>query len=60
VRTPARSAVRLWADGQVADQRDVLGSGFLMARFGDSGWHPLLLESATRGLRLGEISVEPS
>jgi hypothetical protein len=59
VRTPARSSVRLWADGQVADQRDVLGSGFLMAHFGGSGWHPLLLESATR-VRLAEVSVEPS
>jgi len=60
VRTPARSSVRLWADGQVADQRDVFGSGFLMAHFGDSGWHPLLLESATRGLRLAEVNVEAS
>jgi hypothetical protein len=60
VWTPDRRGVRLWADGQLADQRYVVGSGFLMARFGDSGWHPLLLESPSRGLRLGEVRVEPS
>lgn len=60
VWTPDRRGVRLWADGQVADQRYVVGSGFLMAHFGDSGWHPLLLESPSRGLRLGEVRVEPS
>jgi hypothetical protein len=52
----AQTFLRVFADGQVADQIGFVGRGIAETTLTGEGWHPLVLVESTRGVRL--VAVE--
>jgi hypothetical protein len=54
--SPTIVSVRLLADGRLADEARFAGAGRVSARLRGMGWHSLLFDSSTAGVRLGETA----
>jgi hypothetical protein len=48
----AETLIRMFADGQVADQIGFVGRGVAETTLTGEGWHPIVLVESTRGVRL--------
>jgi hypothetical protein len=48
----SQTLLRLFADGQVADQIGFVGQGVAETTLTGQGWHPIVLIESTRGVRL--------